>query len=79
MPRGQKFSEPRRYLREKVRFVAMWAAQSGDLARQVREAGLVEVQSSVDLVPGPRGNEIQHCHHYLPYSPGRETQSGSGS
>jgi hypothetical protein len=53
-------------MREKVRFVAMWAAQSGDLARQVRETRRVEVKSSVDLLTGPRTNEIQHCHHDLP-------------
>ena len=59
-------------MREKVRFVAMRAAQPDDLTRQVREARRVEVKSGVDLVPRPRTNEIQHCHHFLPYSPGRE-------
>jgi hypothetical protein len=77
---GQKFSEPCRYMREKVRFVAMWAAQPCDLARQVREAHWVEVKSSLDLVSGSRTNEIQHCHHLPTLTPpDASPQSGIGS
>jgi hypothetical protein len=66
-------------MREKVRFVAMWAAQSGDLARQVREARWVEIKSSVDLASGSRTNEIQHCHNLPTLTPPNASQSGTGS